>query len=627
MVFSHAVRQQLRGNMRIPLSHQDWPVKFNKIAKYIGRHWPNGSLKLNRAREITAVLFGYNSTHDVKQELRDIVVVDDLSLAKMKSSLITRALIKYAIPPTKTELLFSKLPLQELSVWPQTSDAKLAVYMQNFSQKHPGRRLIRDEAYQYLNYKTPKLFCSLRDMNFLPEYEYAVQSNRLIYRKSKLESDLGMIGMSLDEFQLELRDCGVEETDNQELFKHFLPMAWIPIAEAISYEEFNGRRNWYLPYMHELWEISPDQFVIFHTGTQGYLPRAFHISEIENALIDIYMGKTIESAPIDNVYVDGDKTFLNGRFVMISGSGVTLASGKKFVLNNQEYIRTKGIKHYIHVHNDSWINTWIRKLCESHGEAQSIDRVLLSETIQIEHKAVQHWLKLSATHNGLSSITYKQWSWLLAVFFNSDFTDEAKIRSSSIFDTTDYDVTDESDEGDVSESIAELLNAGGGVSKHHPELIAYYDEWALGFFYKEYIGERYFAGGCYERDVGFIVYLISQQLIQKYPHKKRLLVPQYEQTILTKRLCLDLLSGHLNCEVISSAYQAGQDVIAQFKQQEDQILNMERYAKFLETIDPSFVSHGPITSVRHSSLAEEQASLLRFSRKFNTASHSVTQKL
>lgn len=28
MAFSHAVRQQLRGNMRIPLSHQDWPVKL-----------------------------------------------------------------------------------------------------------------------------------------------------------------------------------------------------------------------------------------------------------------------------------------------------------------------------------------------------------------------------------------------------------------------------------------------------------------------------------------------------------------------------------------------------------------------------------------------------------------------
>lgn len=149
-------------------------------------------------------------------------------------------------------------------------------------------------------------------MNFLPEY-MNMQSNLTdsSIENPKLESDLGMIGMSLDEFQLELRDCGVEETDNQELFKHFLPMAWIPIAEAISYEEFNGRRNWYLPYMHELWEISPDQFVIFHTGPKGYLPRAFHISEIENALIDIYMGKTIESAPIDNVYVDGDQQNLS----------------------------------------------------------------------------------------------------------------------------------------------------------------------------------------------------------------------------------------------------------------------------------------------------------------------------
>lgn len=627
MAFSHAVRQQLRGNMRIPLSHQDWPVKFNKIAKYIGRHWPNGSLKLNRAREITAVLFGYNSTHDVKQELRDIVVVDDLSLEKMKGSLITRALIKYAIPPTKTEILFSKLPWQELSIWPQTSDAKLALYMQNFSQKHPGRRLIMDEAYQYLNYKTPKLFSSLRDMNLLPEYEYAVQSNGLFYRKSKLESDLCMIGMSLDEFQQELRDCGLDETDNQELFKHLIPMVWLPIAEAISYEGLNGQRNWYLPYMYELREISLDQFVIFHSGTQGYLPRAFHVAEIENALIDIYMGKTIESAPIANVYVDVDKKYINGRSVIIPGSGTTLAGGERVVLNKQEYIRTKGIKNYIHVRDDSWINTWIRKLSESHGEAPSIDPALLSETTQIEHKAMQHWLKLTATDNGFSSITYMEWSWLLTMIFNSDFTDEAKIRSCSIFDTTEYDVTDENDVSDVSDSIAELLNAGGGVSKHHPELIAYYDEWALGFFYKEYIGERYFAGGCYERDVGFIVYLISQQLIQKYPYKNRLLVPQYEQTILTKRLCLDLLSGHLNCEMISSAYQAGQDVIVQFKQQEEQILNMERYAKFLENIDPSFVSHGPITSVRHASLAEEQASLLQFGRKFNTASNSVTQKL
>ncbi len=104
-------------------------------------------------------------------------------------------------------------------------------------------------------------------------------------------------------------------------------------------------------------------------------------------------------------------------------------------------------------------------------------------------------------------------------------------------------------------------------------------------------------------------------------------IPLSHQDWPVKRLCLDLLSGHLNCEMISSAYQAGQDVIVQFKQQEEQILNMERYAKFLENIDPSFVSHGPITSVRHASLAEEQASLLQFGRKFNTASNSVTQKL
>ena len=610
--------------MRIPLSHQDWPVKFNKFAKYIGRHWPNGSLKLNRAREITAVLFGYNSTHDVKQELRDIIIVDDLTLAKMKSSLITRALIKYSLSPTKTENLFSKLPWQELSVWPQTTDAKLAINLENFHQKHPGRHLIMDEAHQFLDYKTPKLFCSLREMNLLPGYEYAVQSNGLMYRKSKLESDLGVIGMSLNEFQQELKDCGLDETDNLEMFKHVIPMAWLPIAEAISYEAFNGQRNWYLPYMHELREISQEQFVIFHTGAQGYLPRVFHASEIENVLVDIYMGKTIESVPIDNIYVDCDKNFLNGRSVITPGSGTRLSGGERFVLNDQEYIRTKGIKSYIHAHNDSWINTWIRKLCESHDETPSIDPTLLSETTQIEHKAVQYWLKLSETDNGLSSITYEQWAWLLDVFFNSDFTDEAKIRSCSIFDTTDYEITDESDESDVSESIAELLNAGGGVTKHHPELKTYYDEWALGYFYKEYIGDRYFVGGCYERDVGFMVYLISQQILQQY--KTCIRMPQYEQTILTKRLCLDLLSGQLTSENMSSAYQAGQDVIVQFKQQEDQILNMERYAKFLETKDPSFVTHGPITNVRHDSLADEQASLWRFGRKFNAASFSVTQK-
>ena len=55
---------------------------FSSIAKYLKRHWPDGKLKLARARELLANCLGYANVHQAEQLASDVAMRGDLADAR-----------------------------------------------------------------------------------------------------------------------------------------------------------------------------------------------------------------------------------------------------------------------------------------------------------------------------------------------------------------------------------------------------------------------------------------------------------------------------------------------------------------------------------------------------------------
>lgn len=175
--------------MRVPVLSADLPEKFNKVAKYIGRHWPQEKLGLNKSREALAYLFGYNSAHEVNQVASSTQLPKTIELNKVYESMVGKALYKYGVrPDTFNEVLY-RTPFKELSFYDVT-DVEQNKRSLEETRKKTGMLIIQDEWGEFTNYKSPSLIIEQHKESLLPPYEYAVNKDAQIFCSSAYESIL-----------------------------------------------------------------------------------------------------------------------------------------------------------------------------------------------------------------------------------------------------------------------------------------------------------------------------------------------------------------------------------------------------------------------------------------------------
>lgn len=112
--------------MRVPVTPQDIPARFTKVAKYIGRHWPGHTLKLDQSREYLAKIFGYGSYFELsKVAVNTALPKPYVEESKLLFSLSTRAQDKLSIQAIDAFTLLQHAPLRELSFFAHNSAKSL----------------------------------------------------------------------------------------------------------------------------------------------------------------------------------------------------------------------------------------------------------------------------------------------------------------------------------------------------------------------------------------------------------------------------------------------------------------------------------------------------------------------
>lgn len=600
--------------MRIHISQADWPTAFNKVAKYVGRHWPTGKQKLSKSREITAKLFGYNSVHDVQKELESTADSKQISIEDMIKSMALKSLVYFECNPEKTYSIFRKIPWKELSIWQRTDEAAFEIFQKNAINK----TIMYDEFSNYSNYKSPKALINLFDDKVIPPYKYVVNKEGYIYRCSYLESFINNLDISKDQ----LRE--IEFSGSQEEFvrEYVLPLIWIPVQDSLG--DFNHRNEWVwkTPYMVNVESLSNGKFALYHEGFNAYYPGSYNDVELKEVLISLYTNKNVPKSLLLDIEVDQEKAYKDMDFVPIAGTGTSLKSGSSLVISGQSLIRTQPIKSYKALFEQPWIKKWWWPLMDNYNPV--IDSDTLESGIEYDHEMVDRWL--NAIHNhyertikACDSDSLKN---VIAPFFKDTYIDIQTLQQEGRFDieTDDYwtDEDQKEAEKERENDIAELKECGSDVRRYHPEFAPYFDDVALGDLYQDFEGSRY-SVGCYERTTGFIVYVFKLRLAKTYSRGGD------SPTPIAGALLADLIKKRVNTDDAEASWNQGCDLLEQFRKQKPIMENLVVFAKHRASFDHRYVTHGAPTSLTRQSSAETIQDMSRLFRKTNFSTTQVTQ--
>jgi len=116
--------------MRIPICQADIPVGYNKVAKYLARHWPGGEISLSDGRERLAWVLGYTSCFAVSREL----VTDDANFktvwTEFHDAATWRGVVRWGVDPMAFGSLLSRAPWSALTAG-RYDNRKLAIHTIN----------------------------------------------------------------------------------------------------------------------------------------------------------------------------------------------------------------------------------------------------------------------------------------------------------------------------------------------------------------------------------------------------------------------------------------------------------------------------------------------------------------
>lgn len=561
--------------MKIPLFASDWPHIFSETAEFIGKSWPTGNLSPDDARTVTAVLFGYDSVDDIEGQL--VQALDDRSITvdAMVESMTLLALLRFQIDPSCYATLLRKLAWKKLGVWAYTNDAKVERLCKEARKQN--RFVLIDEFHSFINYSSPKSLQVLIDEKLVPNFEYAVDVGEVIYRRSLMESLLNTLNPSEEQ----LKEAGFIGTASDFIREYLVPLAWVPVANALVVESPAGNLKWNSPYMIEIKKAPGSRYVMYHAGFHGYFPGIFDAKDLKIALYNLYTGKMVDEKGIDNVEANAAVNYLAG--------------GVRFFTDNQQIlIRTQPLNNYSEFLVHPWINRWIIP-CMKDFDA-TIPKNILGEGLEYCHELIQRWLMSDGQRSLalVSSVEERKLAEAIQPLFHGHRYNFKGLLSQGEFrveieegmsDDYIYELRKE-----LRIEIKELQKCGALLRSFHPEIAKYFDDVALGHAYRDFCGRGYFSG-CNERSIEFVRHLVAERLAASTGINTK------HNAVVGGAILADLCEGKLRLDRALEAWVTSCELFSVFDTQSSILRNMREYSSYLANRDPGFLSHGEMAKI------------------------------
>lgn len=601
--------------MRVPVLSTDQPKKFNKVAKYIGRHWPQEKLGLNKSRETLAYLFGYNSVHELNQVADSNTLPETISLNKVYSSMAGKALYKYGVRPDTFNAALYKTPFKELAFYAVTDVEQERIRMEKL-RENSGMMFLYDEYQDNVNYKSPSLIVEQHKASLLPPYQYAVNKNGEIFCSSTYESILNNLG-NIEEL---VNDIDAEVTVFKFIEDYIFPLAWLPINEFLDNTHRKERAHWETPYMVKIQHVRQAGtvlgYVLFHSGYNAYYPVICESIENVNAILaKLYKGELVST---DNK--------LNGIFETAMSLRPEVGSSEHWLeqsfnnaeqinIDGQRLIRAEQFKPYTQLVTNEILNSSLwnsPKKVNIHKNA--IDDKVYSDHVSIKQTRYE---TLESAIQVLEHVKTEDIRQVVQFVFGSD-----KIYLKTLIDN-EYDEEYEVDEDDLSK----WTSAGTEALKLHPELDGIIDIAAMGYLYCDYEnyvkGNRY-AWRCEKRDLAFIGYTLFNSSMIKGSRV------QCEDDAFTGTLLLAAYNDSCTNYDLGKFADYYADIIAMLTlhyKQKDDISNIEKYASHLKNCNPEYLTHGDKAHYSEKSSREFIQEAAMLGRKTNTHKFTVKQDI
>lgn len=590
--------------MRIPVLKTDLPKKFNKVAKYIGRHWPAGKLSLSQSRETLAYLFGYNSMHEIQQVAESTTLPEDIEMSKAYSSIVGKALVKYGIRPESLSLVLNKAPFKELAFYETTDIEKERKYFE--SQRKKGLFMFADEFHQYSGYKSPKLIIEQHKEGLIPPYQYAVNQEGKIFSSSAYEALIKQLG-SIEDLVDENEDI---ESVEKLIEEHILPMAWLPIKDYLAEGHFLRT-----PFMTEVYHVryggEVRGYMVKHLGYNGFYPRICkNEDELNQVLKAIYENKKIERGDVPSGLFNLMSALKKDIIDIYTTARLWSEENRieeEISIDGQDFIRLTSYQGYPELESNPALSSHLWPSPKKHIILKN-NELIHPETYR-QHQSIDRFRSLIA-QDSIHKITCAE-DQSLAGLLNIIFENKLiTLRELLILDYGQgYDLEDHEE--------SNWIYDGKNIVKDHPELKPFFELDALGYLYQEfeedindYRGSRYQN----ERSEKFIAYVIS---------KKTELEKQASNADDNLFATL-LLVAHFSSKVQSMTFKLFQNyhkeitsMLSRHRRQDLSIKNMEKWMEHQKNIDPRYLSNGPLVEYQDRSYNEIMQDLFRLGRKYN----------
>lgn len=570
--------------MRIPVTQADWPTAFNKFAKYLGRHWPQGKLPLSESREITARLMGYHSLLDVANELVPGGLAEgSFRQASVNNAMALRALLQFQLRPELALPLIQRLPWVELTVGRSTIE-----YQQAQQLKAMGKLLVMDEAHRFYR-RTSALFVDLFDRGEIPPFEFAVNSEGKIYKQSHFEQLLSRLEIS----QEVLSAIGFEGTVPEFIRTTILPLAWRPLNTVLKTVDYRQRVQWTTPYMVDVVATDCGRLLLKHQGVNGYYPAVWTESELEPVLMCLFTGGTIESTGLDGITVKEKPV-----------------RGDTFQAYGQTFIRAELWDSYRQHLDAPWVSScWMDSVAVSQS---NIPAGVIEPSILVEHEQILQWIK--ANHNLPQVIKRGQSDQFQRIFntlFDGQYEDLKLLQEQGYLCCELYEgMTDEEvreAKQELSDEINLLRSMGSMVREFHPEVSPFFDDVALGMKYRDLEHIEY----CAERTPDFLVGLFAQRL-------STLTGASCQIKSVAHVLLSDVLTDAWPLERVNEAWRNGCELLSLFRHQNTGIRYLSDYAHYWHAQDSRYISHGQPANVIRRNIADVATEFRKYSMKIQS---------
>ena len=600
--------------MRVPVLNSDLPLNFNKVAKYLGRHWPTGKLGLNKSRETLAYLFGYNSIHELNTVANNETLPSQVEMQRVYASMVGKALYKFSVRPDQLMTVLYRTPFKELAFYKITDYAMEQQLIDE--QRKKGHFFFKDEMTNLNAYKSPTLILEQNSRHQLPKYSYAVRPDHTLFASSQYEKTINYLG----DIDATVQEIGNELTVEDFVHHHISPLAWISVEDYVDHKDNEGEYRWRTPYMVTVYHAKVENryigYMLYHSGLNAYFPVVFNTNDaLIKGLIKLYKGEClVHDSSLPSSKVSLSHTF-NSKLPTyeIMCQTCDFSNCEEFVFAGQQLIRDEPFSPYVLLYE----NPILRSLNWEYSVAQEIDENLINNTLYNDHVAIRNTRRKLEDNaieqvNNLSETLITQ---TLKTAFRSHSITFDEILQQEYDD--DYELPEECEQ--------RWQSIGEEVLIRHPELVFFFDVLALGNIYCDYqefiMGER-LTHACYERDTGFLGYALSKA--PRLTSSRNSSADDLFAGVLVLA-CFSQNNSDYTMDQLERCFNQIIKMLSLWAKQEREITNLETYTQHLKDHDPLYVTHGEAATYQEVSNNEYMQKLSRVSRKFHAGLSQATQ--